>query len=321
MRIISLTRPGEVFAPVPQFLAKIVPEVLTIELEFKQPDRVQLMASHYATLVGFTFKNGRRLDVPGHMLWHFPDMIPEALGSEEHGYSDANVFSAEHGIKIMERVRAAYKVMFVANTTRRLPHPPLTATINFAEMSVTSHYLPALPDATRQELVARAEKRIAALWPEAYAKLAAWVRSEVAQPRTVLGMVAVGNGILRNQYGQGIWPAPEAMHFDAFLGEYSSERFTSYPAHMTQSQCFARFADQAAGPVISEVLSEMIDQVPERVDEAAMSLGVTDEGCSVAALAAALDRSQDANLIFDLVWSRWYRALKPLTLADFGVKQ
>ncbi len=147
------------------------------------------------------------------------------------------------------------------------------------------------------------------------------MRNEVAQSRTVLGMVSVGNGILRNQYGHGIWPAPEAMHFDAFLGEYSSERFKSYRAHMTQSQCFARFADEAAGPIISDVLSEMIDQVPERGDEAATALGAPDEGRNVAALVAALDRLQDANLIFDLVWSRWYRALKPLTLTDFGIKR
>lgn len=321
MRIISLTRPGEIFAPIPQVLAKIVPEVLTIELEFKQPDRVQLMASHYATQVGFTFKNGRRLDVPGPMLWRFPDMIPESLGSEENGYSDANVFSAEHGIKIMERVRAAYPAMFAASATRRLPHPPLDAKIDLVEMAVTSHYLPALPDAIRQDLLARAEKRIAALWPTAYSEIAAWVREEVSQPRTVLGMVSVGKGIMRNQYGYGAWPAPEAMHFDAFLGEYSSERFTSYPAHMTQSQCFARFADKSASEIVGEVLADMIVRVPALVDEAAAALGAADGGRSVAVLAAALDGSQDANMIFDLVWSRWYRALKPLTLADFGIKR
>lgn len=318
MHIISASRRGTVFSPVPSEIAGLIPDIIAVDLEFKQPERIMLLDSHYATQIVWTFRNGQQLTIPGYMFWKFLEAIPPALGSDATGYADNNPYSAEHGSKIMARLRAAYIAMFAPGDSYKPPHPPLRATIDLANGTVATTFPPRLPEDVRKEIVERADRVVAAIWPKTYAELCAWVVDAVRRPRTVLALVDMGNGRWRNQYSVDSWPAPDSVTFDKFLNEYSTERFETHPAHMTYSQCFSRMAEKAAHDIAGNIFRSMQSDAQPMLDRAVAALGLDAEDVNPDYLVHALDHSQDADVVFDLIWSRWFRAMKSQTLADLG---
>ena len=308
MRVISMPVPGNRFRPDLAVIAALLPDVTAIDISFIQPTATNpYMMADVAKDVTFIFYNGKVLNVEGYMLWKFRDMIPEALGSEEHGYNDTNMYSTRPTEILMTQIRQAYDCMFLKEEeTSYKIRSPLSAKLDLKKMTIDASFPAEMSDDVFNRLQTIIENNyLKDAHLETITFIQNLIKTALQNKYTALERYDKGNGMLAGRFVQKDWEpnAIDTMTINDFVNRSSPNDGSKHllePYNDFIINEIQRLSDKMfikALHLISQQSPSLLQEISNQL-QFVLNNNTFDDDEAIHALSISRDNDKVVNLIF-----------------------
>lgn len=317
MRSMWMPMPGTVFGPQMDLVAELLPDVQKIEMSFPESNLDNRFDPHVASEARYTFHNGEELTVPGYMLWKFLDMIPEQLGSEDHGYNDTNPFTSDYGERLMLRIRAAYQQSFTHSDRPWTKEIPTHVVMDLrAGGSFKRFDRPTLLKPSQEQLTTWVGECCHGADDAILTEIRQLIQEETSQDQYELGFKDVGQGMVGRCEVRKPWPDLGSMQWSDYLNALSVKTKEGAPIHYRQSGLVDRILLKHAETIALQIFEQARKSKNSWYPIIAAELRCSTQNPRAATMKMALDRSNSRWLTFDTLWTRWHHKLKGKTVGS-----